>query len=253
MTHSPLISVISVCYNSAETLARALKSVAKQDWHKIEHIIIDGESTDGTKEVIEQFKPLLAHVVSEADNGIYDAMNKGLDKANGDIICFLNSDDYYASTDVLSRVAKLMHENKLDALIGDVAFFHKENPMRTIRRYRSDRFTPERLSLGWMPAHPALFLRKEVFRSVGKFNTNYRIAGDFEFIVRAFNDQSICYQHIPEVLVRMQTGGASAQGWKAKLLLNKEVLQACHENGIDTNIFKILSKYPAKLLETLLR
>jgi hypothetical protein len=146
-----------------------------------------------------------------------------------------------------------MQEHKLDALMGDVGFFHDRDHQRMVRRYRSDRFTPERLAWGWMPAHPALFLRKEVVQRVGGFRTDYRIAGDFEFIVRAFHGYTLRYQHVPEVLVRMQTGGVSTGGWRSKILLNQEVLRACRENGLPTNMLKILSKYPAKLVEMIHR
>lgn len=253
MQADPLISVITVCYNSAGTLARALQSVADQDWPCVEHIVIDGASTDGSPAIIDRFRPQLAHVVSEPDDGIYDAMNKGLDRAGGDIICFLNADDEYATNTVLSRVATLMHEQQLDALMGDVGFFHEADPQRMVRRYRSNHFTPSRLAWGWMPAHPALFLSRAVVQRVGRFKTDYRIAGDYEFIVRAFHGHEVRYRHLPEVLVNMQTGGASTGGFGAKLRLNREVLRACRENGLQTNILKILSKYPAKILELLRR
>lgn len=245
------ISVITVCYNSVRTLERSLQSVAEQDWSAIEHIVIDGASTDGTKEILERFSSRLAYLVSEPDNGIYDAMNKGLARATGDIVCFLNADDQYACANVLSKVASQMGGHNLDALMGDVGFFHERNSERMVRRYRSERFRPSRLAWGWMPAHPALFLRKEVVQRVGLFKTDYRIAGDFEFIVRAFHGHALRYRHLPEVLVNMQTGGISTSGWRAKIRLNQEVLRACRENGLQTNMLKILSKYPAKILEML--
>jgi len=253
MVTNPLVTVITVCYNSADSIERALKSVAMQNWPKVEHIVIDGGSTDDTLSILERYQNHLAHVVSEPDKGIYDAMNKGLDRATGDIVCFLNADDQYASSHVLSLVAKKMQEHELDALLGDVAFFHSTDPTRMVRRYRSDRFTPGRLAWGWMPAHPALFLNKSVVQRVGRFKTEYRIAGDFDYIARAFYGCDLRYQHLPEVLVHMQTGGASTAGWRSKVLLNQEVLRSCRENGISTNLFKILSKYPMKLLELFVR
>lgn len=253
MAHDPLVTVITVCYNSGPTLARALQSVADQDWSRVEHIVIDGGSTDGSADVIARFRSKLAHVVSEPDHGIYDAMNKGLDRASGDVVCFLNADDQYAHAQVLSRVMAVMTELKLDALMGDVGFFHEHEPSRMVRRYRSDRFHPSRLAWGWMPAHPALFLSSSVVERVGRFKTSYRIAGDFEFIVRAFHNHKVHYRHLPEVLVRMQTGGASTNGWRSKILLNQEVVRACRENGLRTNMFKILVKYPLKIMELLWR
>ena len=243
------ISVITVCYNSARTLERTLRSVAEQDWSKVEHIVIDGGSSDGSADILAAFRSKLAHVMSEPDNGIYDAMNKGLARAQGEIVCFLNADDYYVSPQVLSVVAIKMEEKNLDALMGDVGFFHERSPQRIVRRYRSDRFSQERLAWGWMPAHPALFLHKRVVDRVGRFRNDYRIAGDFEFIVRAFYGHELRYEYVPEVLVHMQAGGVSTGGWRSKVLLNQEVLRACRENGLQTHMLKILSKYPAKLLE----
>jgi glycosyltransferase involved in cell wall biosynthesis len=251
MAMAPLITVITVCYNSADTLDRALNSVRIQDWPNVEHIVIDGGSTDGTLDILGRYKNNLAYLVSEPDCGIYDAMNKGLALATGDIICFLNADDQYAAENVLSTVAKQMHAEQLDALMGDVGFFHASNPSRLVRRYRSGRFTPARLAWGWMPAHPALFLSRHVIDRVGLFNTSYKIAGDYEFVIRAFYGHALRCAHLSSVLVRMQTGGVSTGGWRAKLILNKEVLRACRENGVKTNMLKILSKYPAKLLEFL--
>jgi glycosyltransferase involved in cell wall biosynthesis len=243
-------SVITVCYNSAETLGRALRSVAQQDWPNVEHIVIDGGSKDATPEVLEASKACLSQVVSEPDRGIYDAMNKGIDLATGDVICFLNADDYYDSTQVLSKVAAAMQQEHLDAVLGDVGFFRKDNINRLVRHYRSGRFTPKRLAWGWMPAHPALFMRKEVFKRIGHFKIDYQIAADYEYVVRAFCGQTpLSYKHLPEVLVRMQMGGVSTKGIGATIRLNQEIIRACRENGVSTNYFKILVKYPLKLLE----
>jgi glycosyltransferase involved in cell wall biosynthesis len=242
-------SVITVSRNSVETIERAIKSVGQQNWSNVEHIVIDGGSTDGTVEVLQNNCSKLSYMISEPDHGIYDAMNKGLLQASGDVICFLNSDDQYASADVLSEVALRMELHGLDALMGDVSYFEKSDPMRIVRRYQSSHFSPKRLAWGWMPAHPALFLRKHIFDSVGGFKINYRISGDFEFIVRAFNKSNLTYMHFPEVLVRMQVGGVSTGGWRSKILLNQEMLRACRENGIRTNLPMLLSRYPLKFLE----
>lgn len=244
------ISVITVCYNSAKTLERALQSVLDQDWPHIEHIVIDGGSMDGTAEILDKFRSSLACVVSEPDAGIYDAMNKGIWRATGDVVCFLNSDDLYADANVLSRVAKYMHQGNLDALFGDVVFFNESEPAQTFRYYRSGYFHPRRLAWGWMPAHPAFFLKKDFYQKLGGFKTQYRIAGDFEFISRAFTTLPIRYKHMPEVLVRMQMGGVStASGFLGRIRHNKELLMACRENGIRSNLFKLLLRYPLKLRE----
>ena len=249
MAERPRISVITVCYNSADTIAAALRSVREQTWPEIEHIVIDGASTDGTQDVVAANGERVSLVVSEPDRGIYDAMNKGLARASGDIICFLNSDDAYARPDVIAQVAARMTGNGLDALYGDVVFFNRDRPERVTRRYRSGHFAPERLAWGWMPAHPGLFMTAAVYRRTGAFDTSYKLAGDYEFIIRALGRGELKIEHFAEVLVRMQTGGASTSGWRSKVLLNQEVLRACRSNGIRTNILKILSKYPRKLLE----
>lgn len=228
---------------------RTLDSVAEQDHPEIEHIVIDGGSFDGSVNILTTYSGKLTHVLSEPDEGIYDAMNKGLKLAKGDVLCFLNADDHYACPTVLSTVSKKMRTNNLDVLMGDVGFFREQSPSKIIRRYRSDRFTPDRLGWGWMPAHPAMFITKEVVQRVGKFRTDYHIAGDFDFISRIFSDQDLKYTHIPEIMVKMQIGGISTRGVKSTIILNKEVLRACRENGIRTNIFKLLLKYPIKLLE----
>src|SRR6266850_3639330 len=245
------ITIVTVCYNAERTIAETLESVAMQSHHDVENIVIDGASTDNTLKIVERYAGRLAHVLSEPDHGVYDAMNKGLARASGEVVGFLNADDLYASNDVLSRVVDIMERESLDALFGDVEFFRPEDPTRTVRRYRSARFSPDQIALGWMPAHPALFLRRRVYESYGLFRTDYRIAGDFEYCARIFHNNTLVYRSLPETLVRMRTGGISTSGWRNTLLLNREVLRACRENGIDTNILKFFSKYPAKLLEFL--
>lgn len=247
------ISIITVSLNSAQTIEETLRSVASQTQKSVEHIVIDGASKDDSLNIIERYRSGISKLVSESDRGIYDAMNKGIMLASGDVIGFLNADDVYASNDVLSRVVGIMQREGLDALLGDVEFFRPKNPTRTVRRYRSARFSPDHIALGWMPAHPALFLRRRVYETYGLFRTDYRIAGDFEHCARIFHGGGLVYRSISETLVRMRIGGISTSGWRNTLLLNKEVLRACRENGIDTHMLKILSKYPAKLLEFLIK
>lgn len=245
------VSLVTVAYNAALTIGDTLLSVAAQSYADIEHIVVDGGSIDGTQDVVAHLGSHIAHFVSEPDRGIYDAMNKGVHLASGEVIGFLNADDVYAHEHVIADVAKHMHLEGLDALFGDVAFFHGGSPARPIRRYRSVRFTPARIAWGWMPAHPALFVRRKVFEQFGSFRTDYKIAGDFEFVARTFQNNNLRYRYLPQVLVHMRTGGVSTGGWRNTLLLNREVLRACRENGIRTNALMVLSKYPFKLLEFL--
>lgn len=243
------ISIITVAYNAAQTIAETLRSVAAQTYPDIEHIVVDGGSKDATAEIVAREGAHVARFISEPDRGIYDAMNKGIGLATGDVIGFLNSDDVYAHKWVLAEVIKAMTSHHLDALYGDVAFFRTDNPGKLVRRYSSARFSPARIAWGWMPAHPALFLKHYVFKQIGLFRTDYRIAGDFEFIARAFHSSRLRSLYVPEVFVHMQAGGVSTGGWRNTLLLNREVLRACRENGIKTNVLKVLSKYPMKTLE----
>ncbi|KAF0185756.1 MAG: hypothetical protein FD164_17 [Nitrospirae bacterium] len=243
------ISVITVCFNSEQTIKSTLRSVATQTWGEREHIVVDGASTDCTLAILHEHLSQLTQVISEPDIGIYDAMNKGLNVATGDIIGFLNADDVYAHQNVLAAVAEVMKRERLDALFGDVEFFRQEDPAKTVRRYSSSHFSPEQIAWGWMPAHPALFLRRSVYERFGVFQPDYRIAGDFELVARIFKSGSLKYRYVPEVLVRMRTGGISTRGFSHTILLNQEVLRACRENGISTNWFKILLKYPLKFLE----
>jgi glycosyltransferase involved in cell wall biosynthesis len=243
------VSIITVAFNSGATIVETLHSIAKQSHAEIEHIVVDGGSSDNTMDAVRVHGTRVSHSMSEPDRGIYDAMNKGIAVATGDIIGFLNADDHYAHPGVLAKVHQMFADTSVDMVFGDVAFFHPAKPDQPTRRYRSDRFKPSRISWGWMPAHPALFARRSVFEATGPFQINFRIAGDFEWVARAFQNKTLRYAYLPEVLVHMQTGGISTQGWRSTLLLNREVMRACRDNGIATNWFKILSKYPFKLWE----
>jgi glycosyltransferase involved in cell wall biosynthesis len=244
------ISVITVCFNSGRTIGETLRSVRLQTHPLIEQVVVDGGSTDDTLAVVAREGLPGLQLVSGPDRGIYDAMNKGLALATGEVLVFLNSDDQYASPDVLAHVAQALRADAgLDAILGDVVFVDPSRPGKLVRRYRSGRFRPSLLAWGWMPAHPALFVRRRVFERVGNFRTDLRIAGDYDWIVRAFGSGALRYRHLDEVMVRMRTGGVSTGGWRNTLLLNQEVLRACRDNGIRTNWCMLLSKYPAKLLE----
>ena len=243
------ISIVTVTYNSGSTIADTLRSVAGQTHGDIEHIVIDGGSNDDTLETVRRCGAHVGKLVSEPDRGIYDAMNKGVALATGDVIGFLNADDFFADDQVVARIAQCMEDPGIDAMFADVGFFKGNDKSRILRRYRSDRFSPERIGWGWMPAHPTLYVRRQLFANVGSFRTDYRIAGDFEWIARAFHGQHLRYRYIPDVLVLMRVGGASTGGWRSTLRLNREVMRACRTNHVPTNWLKLLSKYPAKLME----
>jgi glycosyltransferase involved in cell wall biosynthesis len=212
---------------------------------------VDGGSTDGTLEIIAARRASIAALIPGPDRGIYDALNKGLAVATGDIIGFLHADDVYAADDVIGRVVQDFSAHAVDAVYGNVAFVRADDLERVVRVYRSQRFRPSRIAWGWMPAHPALFLSRRVFERFGAFKTDYAIAADFEFVARIFSSPGFSYRYLPKVLVKMRMGGISTKGWRSTVTLNREVLRACRENGIRSNYLKILSKYPAKALEFL--
>jgi glycosyltransferase involved in cell wall biosynthesis len=245
------VSVITACYNSARTIATTIDSVAGQSYRDIEHIIVDGGSTDATLDIISSRRGRVSRRITGPDDGIYDALNKGLAASTGDVVGFLHSDDVYAESGVIQRVVEEMSTQSLEALYGDVAFVKGDDFDHIVRVYSSRHFRPSRIAWGWMPAHPALFVSQELFRQVGPFRTDYSIAADFEFVARIFAKPTFRYAYLPQVLVKMRMGGVSTRGWRSTLTLNREVLRACRENGISSNYLKILSKYPAKALEFL--
>jgi len=241
------VSIVTACYNRAATIGDAIASVAEQSHGDIEHIVVDGGSTDGTLEVVARHRSI-AKLIPGPDKGIYDALNKGVAASSGPVVAFLHSDDFYTDRDVVRAVAEKMEESGLDLLYGDVAYVRPDNVGRVVRVFSSGRFRPDRIAWGWVPPHPALFVKRELFERFGPFKPDYRIAGDFEFIARVFSRSSPRYAYLPKVLVKMRTGGISTAGWRSTVLGNREIRRACRENGIRTNYLKILTKYPAKLL-----
>ena len=245
------ISIITAVFNRSSTIVQAVKSVQQQTYPEVEHVVIDGASTDGTLQLLHECLHDDAILVSELDCGMYDAINKGIVRSSGEIIGLMHSDDVYANKHVLADVADIFADAEIDAVYGDVAFFRPSNSEKLVRRYRSDLFNPERLAWGWVPAHTALFLRRRVFEQYGFYKINYKIASDYEFMARIFRSKVIHSKYLPRVLVHMRIGGVSTGGWRNTVLLNQEVLRACRENGIKTNMLKILSKYPLKIMEFL--
>lgn len=242
------ITVVTVCFNAVKTIEDTIASVAAQSYANVEHIVVDGASTDGTQEILMKHNNTIAKWISGKDKGIYDAMNKGISLATGDVIGFLNADDVYAHPDVLSRVAQTMSADGIQACFGDVVFV-RGDLQKVVRYYRSSRFSPKRLAYGWMPAHPTLFVKTEIIRDCGGFRTDYQIAADYELVTRLFWNRRVKYRYIPEVLVKMRVGGVSTQGFRSNYTLSKEIVRACRDNGIKTNLFKASLKYPLKVTE----
>jgi glycosyltransferase involved in cell wall biosynthesis len=247
------ISVVTAVYNREATIARAIDSFEKQSWMNKQQVVVDGASKDGTLEIVHSYTNDNAIIVSEQDKGIYDAINKGIALATGDVIGLLHSDDFFAHTDVLSEIAEAFEDPNLDIVYADAAFFSPGKPDHITRRYNSSRFSASRIRNGWMPAHTTMYARRRVFEEYGNYRKDFKIAADFEFIARTFGSGQIRSRYVPEIWMMMQTGGASTGGIKSKLLLNKEVLRACRMNRIPTSYPRLLSKYPEKLLELIRR
>jgi len=247
------VSVITATYNREATVVRAMSSIKSQTHTDVQIIVIDGASQDSTVALVT---PILGDkdiLRSELDLGIYDALNKGLALADGEVIAFLHSDDLYFDNNVISKVVEIFSDESIDAVYGDVCFFSGSNVTKIRRRYRSDKLSARNLAWGKMPAHPAIFIRRRVYEEIGYFETDFHIAADYEFLCRLVQYANLKSVYLSSVLVRMELGGVSTRGFKSTILLNKEVFRAIRKNGIYTNIFMLLSKYPSKIFQFLRR
>jgi len=239
------ISIITVCYNSATTLEGAIKSVLAQNYIDIEHIVIDGGSTDGTACILKKYAGRVAKIVSEPDEGIYDAMNKGINLATGDAIGVLNSDDFYASNDVIENLVKSFSSDA-DMVIGDVVFVDRVNVQKRLRYVSGLTFSPWLLRFGWMPPHPATFIRKNIYDTFGHYKSDFAIAADYDFCVRTLMSGSLRTVRTSTVLVTMRDGGASTGGFKSTVVISREILRALRENRIYSNPLFVWSRLPLK-------
>lgn len=240
------VSIITVVFNNREMIKDAISSVLNQTYKNIEYIVIDGLSEDGTVDVIESYGAKITKFISEKDDGIYDAMNKGIALATGDIVGILNSDDFYIDDKVIEKIVKEFENNKIDSVYADLIFVKPEELERTVRYYDSSYFNPEKFAYGWMPAHPTFFVKKWVYDKYGVFRTDLIIAADFDLLLRFLYTQKISYSYLQEVLVKMRLGGVSTS-FKSIWVNNVEQLRVCKDNGVKTNFFKILFKYIKKI------
>lgn len=246
------VSIITVTYNSAETLANTIESVYQQTYQDIEYWIIDGASNDSTVDIIrgnvERFQGRL-HYISEPDKGIFDAMNKGIQRCQGDIIGTLNADDYFTSDDIIEEIVKSFSKKDVDVVYGDIHFIHADKPGKVVRYYSSALFHPFWLRFGFMPAHPSLYVRREVYQEVGPYSLDFTIASDFDMMIRIFRLRKSRYTYLRKDFVTMRTGGISTRNLHNRLVITKEQTMACRKNGIYTNRLLISLKYFRKLLE----
>ncbi len=256
------ISIITATFNSGNTVADTLKSVLAQTYRDYELLVIDGASKDNTMDVVRNFEPLFEgrlRYVSEPDHGIYDAMNKGISMATGDVIGILNSDDFYTSDDVLSCIAWTMRQEAqgtdsgkgVDAVYGDIHYVDDKDLTKCVRYYSSRPFRRWMMRLGFMPAHPSFYCRKEVYERCGCFDTSYRVAADFENLLRLIFVNRIRTRYIAKDFVTMRTGGASSSGWQSHKRIMQDHLKALRKNGVYSNIFILSLRYVYKVLEIL--
>jgi glycosyltransferase len=242
------ISIITATYNSSATVRDTLSCIASQQYANIEHIIVDGLSKDNTLTIVKEF-PHVAKVISEKDKGIYDAMNKGVQLATGDIIGILNSDDFYTEPAVLSKVAKAFEDPAVEAVYGDLQYVNPTNVQLVTRTWRSGRFQKRSLYFGWMPPHPTFFVRRHIYEKCGNFNTTLRSAADYELMLRVLLKYGAGVHYIPEVLVKMRAGGMSNASLKNRLRANKEDVMAWKLNDLKPYFFTTWLKPIRKILQ----
>ena len=233
----PKVSVVTVCYNSAATIEDTIKSIAMQDHEELEYIVVDGKSSDNTLEIVGRFGRLVTKCISENDDGIYDAFNKGLSLATGEVIGFLNSDDFYPRADVISQVAQAFaDEPELDAIYGDLCYVKQFETDKVLRYWRSSDFEPGLFLRGWVPPHPTFFVRKRVYDRLGGYDLGYCIASDWELLARFMEVKRIRTRYLPQVLVHMRMGGVTNRSWRNVWKQNREIWRAAKAHGLQPSL-----------------
>jgi len=246
------VSIITAVKNRASTLGACLRSVQSQTWRDIEHIVIDGGSTDGTLGVLAAGRAHLAKLICEPDSGVYDALNKGLREASGDIVGVMHADDEFATDHTVELVARAFEDPSVQAVYGDLVYVSRDDPSRIVRYWRAGGYTRQQLAHGWMPPHPTFYVRSDIYRRFGGFDTRYKIAADYENMLRILWGGGIQAAYIPEVLVRMRTGGISNQ-FMNLFLKSREDYAALRENGIggmQALLLKNVTKLPQFVVKT---
>jgi glycosyltransferase len=234
------ISIITIAYNSGHSIADAINSVLSQTYTDIEYIIVDGKSKDNTVEVVKSFGDRISKFVSEPDKGIYDALNKGVRMATGDVIGFMHSDDLFASDTIIEKVAEIFKNHDTDSLYGDLQYVYKNDTNKVLRYWKSGKFTIGRLRRGWMPPHPTFYVKKKIYDQHGVFNTDFRIAADYDTMLRFLGKYRITTHYLPEVMVKMRVGGASNRSLKNIIKKSKEDMKAIRDNEFGSVLTLVL-------------
>lgn len=249
MDNQPTVSIITVVRNGASTIEGAIESVLNQVYPNIEYIVIDGASTDDTLTAINKYKDKIAHIVSEPDKGIYDAMNKGICLAKGDVVGILNADDFYTDNRVIADVVEIMSLTNADVAWSNLEYVDKNDTSRVVRRWTSSSYSPGKFKNGWMPPHPTFFARRELYQKYGMFTDKLSIAADYELMLRFIERYHVRTCYIPRVMVKMRTGGASNRNLKNIIRANIESYRAWQMNGLHINPLRILLKPLSKIIQ----
>lgn len=245
---------MTATFNSASTVRDTIESVLGQSHPDIEYIIMDGGSHDGTVDIIREYEPLFKGRLkweSNRDNGMYDAMNKGIAMSTGDVVGIINSDDFYHRNDIIAMVSAAFEEDDCEGVYGDVRFVRRVNIDRTVRYYSSRNFTPGRFRWGFMPAHPSFFTYKRNFERYGYYKNDYYIASDFELLMRFIYTHDLKVKYLPVDFLKMRLGGRSTESWRSTVIINREIVRACQENGVFTCVPMLLLRYLSKIGEFL--
>lgn len=241
-----LITIITATYNNKTTIEHTIRSVLSQSYPNIEYIIIDGKSTDGTLDVVEKYKSKITQIISETDKGMYDALNKGIELAGGDIIGFLHADDFYADKTVLEKVMESFKKRNNDSVYGDLEYVSAADVQKKIRYWQAGQFDIKKLKKGWMPPHPTFFVKKEVYKKYGSFDLDYKIAADYDLMLRFLWKYNISTVYLPEVLVKMRWGGASNRNLGNIIQKSKEDYSILRRNKIG-GLFSLFYKNIRKI------
>jgi len=241
------ITVVTVVLNGVETIAQTIESVGQQSHKDIEHIIIDGGSTDGTLDIIDRYRNSIASFVTEPDNGLYDAMNKGIRLATGNVIGTLSSDDFYANELVLQKVNRAFETDSIDACYSNLVYVDKQNTEKVVRYWQSRSFQPGLFNKGWLPAHPTFFVKRDVYEKFGDFDLRYRYQSDFELTMRFLEIHRIRAKFVPEIWVKMRMGGTTNRSLVNVVKGNLESYQACKRHGLKVTPLYFVVKFMSRL------
>ncbi len=249
-------TIITATYNSGSTLRDTIESVLNQTYKDIEYIIVDGVSKDNTLDIAREYEPRFEgemRIISEPDNGIYDAMNKGIAAATGDVVGILNSDDFYTSNNILEQIANTFNSNDVDAVYGDIHFVNDDNLDKCVRYYSSKNFKPWKMRMGWMPAHPSFYCKREIYKKYGTFDCSFKIGADFENLLRLIFVNKIKTKYIALDCVTMRTGGASTSGVSSHKQIFKDHMRAYKMNNVYSNCLLEGSRYISKAINLVMQ